>query len=133
MSLATPPGTTAVTHTPISSTAYNAMLADVSNEISDSLPTTGVKAMEANLPMGGSRSPIWPMAWRQRMAPTKGQIDAITGGGGSLQPLDALLTDISDLTDPGADRVAVLGRQRRPYRLADDGLQPVDLRHDVER
>lgn len=49
------PGTAAVTNTPISSNSYNSETADLGNEITNSLPTTGVKAMAANLPMGGNK------------------------------------------------------------------------------
>ncbi|MGX5806297.1 hypothetical protein ACWGS9_34875, partial [Bradyrhizobium sp. Arg314] len=50
-----PPGTAAVSNTTIGSAPYNALVADVGNELTNSLPTTGVKAMGANLPMGSNR------------------------------------------------------------------------------
>lgn len=48
-----PPGTAGVPNTVIQSTPYNTLTADVYNELTNSLPVTGVKAMAANLPMGG--------------------------------------------------------------------------------
>jgi hypothetical protein len=58
--------------------------------------------MEANLPMGGFKITGLADGVADTDAVTVGQI----GGAGSvLQPLDDFLTDISDLSDPGADRV----------------------------
>jgi hypothetical protein len=95
-----------VTLTTISSTAYNGWVNDVSNEISDSLPTTGVKAMEAALPMGGFKITGLADGVAATDAVTLGQVNTIASGvGGAFQASDALLTDISDLADPGADRV----------------------------
>jgi hypothetical protein len=102
-----PPGTTAVTLTTISSTSYNGWVNDVSNELSDSLPTTGVKAMEANLPLGGFKVTGMADGVADTDAATLGQVNTIAGAAGaSFQPIDVLLTDISNLTDPGADRIA---------------------------
>ncbi|QND57406.1 hypothetical protein [Mesorhizobium huakuii] len=50
-----PAGTAGVPNTLIQSTPYNALAADIGNEITGSLPISGVKAMGANLPMGGFR------------------------------------------------------------------------------
>lgn len=50
-----PAGTAGVPGTTIQSTPYNNLTADIGNEITNSLPTTGVKSMGANLPMGGFR------------------------------------------------------------------------------
>ncbi|UDL87981.1 hypothetical protein LGH82_22855 [Mesorhizobium sp. PAMC28654] len=50
-----PAGTAAVPNTTIGSGPYNSLTADVYNELTNSLPTTGVKAMAANLPMGGNK------------------------------------------------------------------------------
>jgi hypothetical protein len=52
----TPPaGTAATTLQPIGSVAYNNFLNDISSAMTQSLPVTGVKAMGANLPMGGNK------------------------------------------------------------------------------
>lgn len=50
-----PAGTAGVPNQPISSTAYNAYVTDNGSEITNSLPVTGVRAMQAPLPMGGNR------------------------------------------------------------------------------
>jgi hypothetical protein len=50
-----PAGTAAVSLQPIGSAPYNAYVNDMSSEMTNSLPTTGVKAMGANLPMGGNK------------------------------------------------------------------------------
>ncbi|RUV12406.1 MULTISPECIES: hypothetical protein [unclassified Mesorhizobium] len=48
-----PAGTAAVANTTIGSAPYNNLVADIGNELTNSLPTTGVKGMGAALPMGG--------------------------------------------------------------------------------
>lgn len=50
-----PAGTAAIPNAVIASVPYNSLIADIGNEITASLPITGVKAMAAALPMGGNR------------------------------------------------------------------------------
>lgn len=50
-----PAGTAGIPNTPIQSAPYNVLTADIGNEITGSLPVSGVKAMAANLPMGGNK------------------------------------------------------------------------------
>lgn len=50
-----PAGTAAISNATIASVPYNNLIADIGNEITASLPITGVKAMAAALPMGGNR------------------------------------------------------------------------------
>lgn len=50
-----PAGTAAISNAVIASVPYNNLIADIGNELTSSLPVTGVKAMAAALPMGGFR------------------------------------------------------------------------------
>jgi hypothetical protein len=75
-----PAGTAAVSLQPIASAPYNAFLTDMSAEMTNSLPTTGVKAMGANLPMGGNQIVNMADPTTLTGAATKNYVDNVTHG-----------------------------------------------------
>lgn len=81
-----PSGTEAVSGEVLSSSDYNTVIDDLGNEITNSLPVSGVKPMSAALAMGGNK---------------------ITGLADGTADTDALAVgQVEDmLTDPGADRL----------------------------
>lgn len=64
----------------ISSSAQNTLITDIGQEITNSLPTTGVKAMAADLPMGGFKITNLGTPTLTTDATTKAYVDAAVGG-----------------------------------------------------
>jgi hypothetical protein len=64
----------------IGSAAQNSLITDIGQEITNSLPTTGVKAMGADLPMGGFKISNLGTPSATTDATTKAYVDAAVGG-----------------------------------------------------
>ncbi|MCS3451920.1 microcystin-dependent protein [Bradyrhizobium elkanii] len=93
-----PANTAAVSSNPISSTAYNSLITDLGNEITNSLDRAGRSAMTAPLPMGGQKITGMADPTVATDGATKNYVDTITGSFFSTG--DAKIT-LKSVADPG--------------------------------
>ncbi|MGX1105458.1 hypothetical protein [Bradyrhizobium elkanii] len=93
-----PANTAAVSNTPIGSTAYNSLITDLGNEITNSLDRGGRSAMTAPLPMGSQKITGMADPTVATDGATKNYVDTITASFFSTG--DAKIT-LKGVADPG--------------------------------